>query len=103
MKDINLENIKDILSSNEVRNFLSSKNIEHIDISGSFSRWDQTKNSDIDIIFEIKKWKKFTMFDLIQTKKFLENKLNKKVDLVSRNAIYPHMRESLLSTKVRVL
>ncbi|MDX9757324.1 MAG: nucleotidyltransferase domain-containing protein, partial [Sulfurimonas sp.] len=58
-----------------------------------YARDESTKNSDVDIIYEIDKDKKFSMFAYLKLNKYLEESFHAKVDLVRETAI----KESLKS------
>ncbi len=51
---------------------------------GSIARGDDKLKSDIDIMVEMKDTKKYSMFDLLDISFILENKINRKVDLVEK-------------------
>ena len=68
---------------------------------GSVARGDNTEDSDVDILIEVKR-PKFTLFDFVGLKQFLEEKLNCKVDLVMERAIKPRLRKSILSEVIYV-
>ena len=77
--------IKSILSSN--KDYLSRKyNIKQLAIFGSYSRSEETKNSDLDIMVEFEKSIGIEFIDLANE---LEKILNIKVDLVSKKGIKP--------------
>ena len=61
---------------------------------GSFANGDQRPDSDIDIIVEFTETPGWDFFDL---KQLLEDKLDRKVDLVSLSALKAQMRDSVLS------
>lgn len=61
---------------------------------GSYSRNEQTKESDIDILVEFGKPIGWDFFDL---QELLENELKIKVDLVSNKAIKEQLKETILS------
>ena len=63
-------------------------------IFGSVARGEAKKQSDIDILVKLKKGK--TLFDFVGLKFELEEKLGKKVDLVSYNAIKPRLKNIIL-------
>ncbi len=72
------------------RNFFVSK----IGYFGSFSRNEQTEDSDIDILVDFEKplgWEFFDLQDL------LEKELNTKIDLVSTKALKQQLRGIILS------
>lgn len=78
-----LSEIKKILKKNKP--YLEKKyNIGEIGIFGSFSRGEQKKNSDIDLLISLKKPLGLEFVDLSNE---LENMLNHKVDVVSKGAI----------------
>ncbi len=80
-----LPEIKSILSSN--KDYLSRKyNIKQLAIFGSYSRSEETKNSDLDIMVEFNKPIGIEFIDLANE---LEKFLNIKVDLVSKKGIKP--------------
>ena len=61
---------------------------------GSIARGEMKKNSDIDILVKLKKGK--SLFDFVGLKLELEEKLGKKVDLVTYSAIKPRLKDIIL-------
>ena len=61
---------------------------------GSASRGEMKKRSDIDILVKLKMGK--SLFDFVRLKIELEEKLGKKVDLVSYGAIKPRLKDIIL-------
>lgn len=51
---------------------------------GSLARGDNHANSDVDLMVEMNNEKKYSMFDLLDIAFIIENKINKKVDLVEK-------------------
>ena len=68
--------------------------VDKIGYFGSFARNQQTEKSDIDILVEFKKPIGWDFFDL---QDLLEKKLNRKVDLVTINALKKQLKISILS------
>lgn len=67
--------------------------VKEIGLFGSYSDHFNTEESDIDILIELEKpigWKFFSL------ELFLENVFNKKVDLVTRNALKEQIRDEIL-------
>lgn len=62
---------------------------------GSLARGDIKKNSDIDLLVEFKKGK--SLFDLAGLKLELEEKIGKKVDLLTYNSINPRLKDIILN------
>ena len=79
---------------------LKKNNVKKAGIFGSYSRGEQTKNSDIDILIEPPK--KIGL-GFIRIAIELEDKLGKKVDLVSYNGIDALLRNKILSQEIRIL
>lgn len=67
--------------------------VEKIGYFGSYSRNEQTENSDIDILVEFRKPLGWNFFDL---QEFLEKELKIKVDLVSIKALKVQLKDSIL-------
>lgn len=63
-------------------------------IFGSTARGEMKKGSDVDILVRLKKGK--SLFDFVGLKLELEEKLDKKIDLVSYGAIKPRLRDIIL-------
>ncbi len=94
----NLSKIKGILQ--EYQSELKNKYfVEKIGIFGSYSRREEDSESDIDILVEFNGpigW------DIVELREFLENILNKKVDLVSVKALKPQFKIDILNEVIYV-
>lgn len=73
--------------------------VNKIGYFGSFSRDEQTENSDIDILVSFNKPLGWEFFDL---QELLEKELNRKVDLVSENALKRQLKDSILKNVIYV-
>ncbi len=80
---------------------LKRHNVSKAAIFGSIVRGELKNDSDIDILVEIDTNK--TLFDFIQLKLELEEKVNRKVDLVEYSTIYPMLKESIFKEQVPIL
>jgi predicted nucleotidyltransferase len=89
-----LEELKPILR----KRFL----VEIIGIFGSYSRKEQKKNSDIDLLVTFVEPNDIDLVDFIEIKQFLERKLKMKVDLVTRSALKPMIRDRILEETIYV-
>ncbi len=68
--------------------------VKEIGIFGSYADDSCTEESDIDILVELEKpigWKFFTL------EMYLEKVFNKKIDLVTKNALKEQIREGILN------
>lgn len=70
--------------------------VKEIGIFGSFIRGEQTAASDIDILVEFEKGHK-DFFNYIRLKYYLEELLERKVDLVIKDAVKSRLKERIFS------
>lgn len=87
----------------EIQNVLTELKLELIDkyhvsqlgIFGSYARGDYNSASDIDILVEYAQ--KPSLFDLIELKDYLSDRLQMKVDLVTKEGLKPQIKEKILA------
>ncbi len=70
-------------------------------IFGSFARNEATKKSDIDFVVQFKGRK--SLLDLAGLKIELEEKLHRKVDILTYRSIHPLLKDKILGEEVRIL
>jgi len=68
--------------------------VRSIGVFGSVIRGEQKETSDIDILVEFED--DADLFDLMGIELFLEEKLNQKVDVISKRALREEIREGVL-------
>jgi len=78
------------LQKNIIINTIMPFHPVRIGIFGSAARGENTENSDIDILYQLKDT--VGLFNIVRIKDSLEEKLNKKVDLVSEKYIHPELK-----------
>jgi len=66
-----------------------------IGIFGSVARGENEENSDIDILYRLKD--NVGLLNLVRIKDSLEEKLDKKVDLISERGIHPKLRPYIMN------
>ena len=95
-----VENIK-----SKIIRALKKNNVIRAGVFGSYSRGEQKKNSDIDILIEIDPdySKNISLIDLIRLERFLEKKLGRKVDLVEYSALNHLLRSRVLKEEIRII
>jgi predicted nucleotidyltransferase len=75
--------------------------VTKIGIFGSFVQNKQTRRSDIDILVEFKKGHK-DFFNYMRLKYYLEASLERKVDLVIKDAVKPRLKDRIFNEVVYV-
>jgi predicted nucleotidyltransferase len=97
VKDLKL--IKGIL--NEQANSIKiNYKAEVIGIFGSYSRGEQKRGSDLDILVKFNEGA--SLFDFVGLADFLEEKLNLKVDIVSERAIREELKDQIFNEVVKI-
>jgi len=94
-----IQKIKRILLSH--KQDLSDKyGVREIGIFGSYVKNEHKKNSDIDILVDLEKPMGF--FKFIRLERYLSELLGAKVDLVTKNALKPHIGQRILAEVIYV-
>jgi predicted nucleotidyltransferase len=88
---INKENITNILKANK-SDLAARYHLKSIGIFGSFTRDEFNEDSDIDILIDYDQPLGIEFIDLAEE---LENILDRKVDLVSKNGVKPKYFEEI--------
>ena len=94
-REKNLEKLKKIIVPVLIKN-----KIKKAGIFGSYARGEQKKNSDMDIIVQPPPGMGLKFVHLQLT---LEEKLKRKVDLITYDFIHPLLRERILHEEIRIL
>ena len=95
---MDLEDVKKILNSNKSQ--LAEYKVKELRIFGSYVRGEQKSSSDIDILVKFDRGA--SLFDLVGLGNYLEEKLRKKIDVVSEGGIRTELREHILKEAVKV-
>ncbi len=82
---------------------LKKRGIRKAGIFGSYALGEQNKNSDIDILIELPKKRKFSLFDLAGLELELERILGIKVDLLTYGGIHPLLKKIILNEEVKII
>ena len=86
----------------KITKVLKKNKVTKAGIFGSYSRGEQNKNSDIDIVVEIND-SNMSLLGFIRLNRLLEGLLKRKVDLVEYSAIKPRIKERILKEEIRIL
>ncbi len=74
--------------------------VKQLWIFGSYSRGEQKKTSDLDLLVEFSEIP--GLFKFIDLEDFLTDKLGIKVDLVMREALKPEIKENVITEALSV-
>jgi len=98
MENKDIEKIK-----SKIVKILKKHGIVRAGLFGSFARGENKKKSDVDILIEVDKDRKFSLLDFVGLKLELEDVLKKKVDLVEYSVIKKRIRNQILNDEVKVI
>jgi len=87
---------------NKLNSFFPAYPIEKAWIFGSYSRGEETRKSDIDIMVRFDKDAVITLIDYARIMNNLSDFLHKKVDLVQEGTLYKFAQESVERDKILV-
>jgi predicted nucleotidyltransferase len=74
--------------------------VKEIGIFGSFARREQSDQSDLDLLIEFEEGA--DLFDLVALGQFLEERMGRPVDLVTKRALREEIREQVLKEAAMV-
>ena len=78
---------------------LSKYHIKSIGVFGSFVRGEQRSKSDIDILVDFEN-DDMDLFTFIELKNYLSKRLGRKVDLVMKDSLKPHIGKRIMDEVV---
>lgn len=78
----------------KIKPILISENVLKTAIFGSFARGDYNKNSDLDLLVKFNK--NATLLDLARLQRLISKSINRQVDIITYNGIYPPLKKYIL-------
>lgn len=90
------------LKKTPIKSKLQKMGIKHLGLVGSYSKNKQTAKSDIDFVYEKKNPKTFSLLERYEVQDYLKSIFKKEVDLISKTAIHPLFKESILSSQIDI-
>jgi predicted nucleotidyltransferase len=69
---------------------------------GSVARDEAQPESDLDLFIDYDLDKKFSLFDLVGIKLFLEEELQADVDVTTRNSLHPKLKDRIEGSAIRI-
>jgi predicted nucleotidyltransferase len=79
---------------------LRARGIRHAGILGSVARGENRPDSDLDIIIDIEPEAHVTVFDYVGLKEYIAALFEGRVDVVSRQALKPHVRPAVTADAI---
>lgn len=96
-----LSEVKKIIKKQKA-NLAQKYGVSKIGIFGSFAYGDFTSKSDIDVLIDLSKNNNLGYLGLVNMENNLSDKLGRKVDLVTKNALKPYVRDDILKSVIYV-
>ncbi len=94
-----LGEIKEILGAHK-KELQERYRVKEIGVFGSFVRGEAQEESDVDILVEFET--PIGLFRFLELEEYLSHLLGRKVDLVSKKALKPHIGKMILEELVRI-
>ena len=74
--------------------------VKTIGFFGSYAKGEQKRKSDIDILVEFVEGNSVDLFDFVELEDFLTKQLGIKVDLATKNALKPLIKDQILKETI---
>jgi predicted nucleotidyltransferase len=88
-------NAQDVLATlRRYEDALHERGVRHAALFGSMARGDSHPGSDIDILVEFDPDARVTVFDYAGVKEFIAGLFSHPVDVIDREGLKPHLRQS---------
>jgi hypothetical protein len=81
---------------------LRARGVRHAALFGSVARGENHPESDVDVLIEFEPSAQLTIFDYVGLKDHIARLFGSRVDVVDRDAIKPHLRQSVAQDLVHV-
>ena len=80
---------------------LKKNGVTKAGIFGSYARGEAKKRSDIDMLIKFKGRKSY--FDLLDLEEELQNRLKRKIDLITYKSVHPYLKGYIYKDEVKIL
>ena len=87
----------------EMKESLDRFQVTEVFLFGSASRDEANETSDIDLLIEFAANSRIGLFDMARLQKTIQDAFHCKVDLVTRDALYPALRDKILTEAIHVV
>ncbi|MBP5301792.1 MAG: nucleotidyltransferase family protein [Bacteroidales bacterium] len=99
---INRINQERVAIVRNIQNYFQQEPVERAWLFGSFSRMEESPDSDIDILVSFDKEAKVSLFDHLGMKNDLQDLLGRDVDLVTEGTFLPYIANTADNDKVLI-
>lgn len=86
----------------QIQKYFAEQPIARAWLFGSYSRGEETPESDIDILVEYKEGERISLFTISRIMKSLQKILNKRVDLVEEDGVLPFAAQSIDQNRILI-
>jgi hypothetical protein len=76
---------------------LRERGVKSLAVFGSVIRGEARTDSDVDVLVDVEPDVRFSLIDLVALKDFLEDRLNREVDVVTRSGLDSGIRDRVLA------
>ncbi len=83
-----------VLDHKQILEIARRHGASRVRVFGSYARGQQTATSDIDLLVDLELHR--DLFDLVELKRELEERLGRRFDVLTEQALSPYIRESVL-------
>jgi predicted nucleotidyltransferase len=73
---------------------LRARGVQHVALFGSVARGEAGPDSDIDVMIELDPARPIGVFEYVGLKRYIEELFGRRVDVVNRHGLKPHVRGS---------
>ena len=91
--------MKDDKIVNKIKKVLKKFKVKKAGIFGSFARGEESADSDIDILIEVKG----SLMDVVKIEMSLEKEVKRKIDLLTYGGISPLLKDRILKEEIRII
>jgi uncharacterized protein len=80
---------------------LRRRGVRKAAIFGSFARGEARRDSDVDLLIDI--GEEYSLLDIVRLRREIEERIERRVDLVEYDAIKPALRDRVIAEQVPIL
>jgi len=90
------------IDKKKISKIFKDNNITYAALFGSYAHGNQTKDSDVDILFDYDQNHSLSLFDIVGIQQKIEVLLNKNVDFIPMKGLKPEIKEEILTSATTI-